>query len=622
MPRTPSKSPPNSFILKPPSQFGSINEADRLFQHALAMLNQGRMVEARQNLQKVVNLNAKHFDAFHIMGIIAAQDKEFEVAKSLFENAIKLNPNKAAFYCNLGNVLKELNSFEKAIEYYNMAIKLKKDYAMAYLNQSLAYFELKNFYAALNSCKQAINIKEDYAEAYYNQGNILDELKLFDEALKSYEKAIELNQVYAEGYLGRGNVFKELKKFDEALKSYDKAIEIKNDYAKAYFNRGNLLNEIKRFDEALKNYDKAIEINQLYAEAYSNKAVLLNDMKRFDEAIKNYDKAIELLPYEASNYYNKSLLLLSLKEFEFGWQLYDWRWRNENLGFPSLISDKPKLIDLHTSKDKKLLIWGEQGIGDQVMYAGMLDELLNLAPASVVISDKRLITLFQRSFPHGNFIQNSINIKQLDYDEHLPIADLGKYFRSSTADFDNVRKNYLIPDNQMAKKIRSELIGNNKFLCGVAWNSKTFKIGVEKSIRLEDFLPILEINQIAFVSLQYGNIQEQLIDFNRINNLNILECKDVDNFNDIDGHAALIEACDFVVTISNTSAHISGAVGKETYLICPSGKGFLWYWSNQMSGKSLWYPSVTIFEQCIPGRWIDAIEQVKKIIEKKLVDLE
>jgi hypothetical protein len=137
-----------------------------------------------------------------------------------------------------------------------------------------------------------------------------------------------------------------------------------------------------------------------------------------------------------------------------------------------------------------------------------------------------------------------------------------------------------------------------------------------------DLLIIFAIKEIQFVSLQYGDVRKQLAEFNSRNNLNIKECLSVDNFYDIDGHAALIEACDFVITISNTSAHISGAIGKETYLMLSSGKGALWYWSNQLGQKSLWYPSIYIYEQSLPGQWVDVVKRIKLDIEKKINEIE
>jgi hypothetical protein len=279
-------------------------------------------------------------------------------------------------------------------------------------------------------------------------------------------------------------------------------------------------------------------------------------------------------------------------------------------------------MDSIFEKNKKLLVWAEQGIGDQVLYSGMLDQLLTIAPLSQIMLDKRLLPLFQRSFSQGKYIPITTSVQNIEYDEHLPIGDLGKFFRIKLDDFDITRQHYLSADLSQAIEIRASLITNKKFLCGVTWNSKTEKIGADKSIKLEDLLPIIHLDDVAFVSLQYGDVHEQLNNFNEKYHLNIQECLTVDNFHDLDGHAALIEACDFVVTISNTSAHIAGAIGKETYLMCPSGKGLLWYWSNQSNGKSLWYPSIHIYQQNEPGQWFDVVQKIKQMIQKKINEIE
>jgi tetratricopeptide (TPR) repeat protein len=719
-----NKPHPKNLIFNTSANMSLKNDIERLFQHGLGLLNQGRMDQAREVFNKVIKLNPNNADAHHISGIISAQLRDFKLADTQFEEAIKLNSNNPAFYCNRGNVLKELKQYENAINSYDQAIKLKSNYSLAYLNKSIVFFEFEQYEKALSSCKEAINteanyaeafnqqalilqklkhfdealksigkaiqIKNNYSEAYFNRGNIyaeleqfevalenyekainikpdyfeahlkrgmvLDALKAFNEALicyekaiklkdddsevyfnqansftklkrfkdaiVSYDKAISLNKNYAEAYSNRGTVLKELNYFTEALLSYDKAIELNEDYAEAHSNRGIVLNELKRFDEALMSYDRAIELKPNYAEAYSNRGILLQELRRFSEALESYDKAIDNAPLFSTYYYNKSILLLMLQDFEGGWKLYDRRWENSSLGLNRLDSTKPKHDDLHIYTDKKILVWAEQGLGDQILYAGMLDQLLDRAPLSQILLDKRLIPILRRSFPNGNFLDKDKIIDQIEHDAHLPIADLGKHFRRSTLDFDTSRNHYLKADRLEANSIRESLIGKNKFLCGINWSSKTENIGAEKSIHLLDLLPILSIQNITFVSLQYGNVQQQLIEFNKNNNTQIQQCSFVDNFYDIEGHSALIEACDFTVTISNTSTHISGAIGKKTYLMCPTGKGLLWYWANQTMGKSLWYPSINIYEQTIPGQWSDVVDKVKKAVEKNIYGIE
>ena len=463
----------------------------------------------------------------------------------------------------------------------------------------------------------SLNLLPDRLNTLTNLSAVLIKLDKLEKANKIISNAISLYPTNETLYLNQGLIYGQNKNWQMALSSYNKAIELKPDYAEAYSNRGNVLNELKRFEEALLSFDKAIELKSDYAEAYYNSGIVFHELNRFDEELASYDKAISYKNDYAEAYYNKSLLLLAIRDFENGWLLYDWRWENKSLGFPKLSTTKPKLVNLEPNYVKKILIWAEQGIGDQVLYSSMLDKLLSIAPSSQIMIDKRLLPLLQRSFKKGKFLDSTTVIKNIEFDEHSPIGDLGKFFRTSSTDFDFSRKNYLLADSLRAKEIRADLIKNKKFLCGITWNSETEKIGAEKSIELEDLLPLINIDHIAFVSLQYGDVKEQIINFNKKNNLFLQECLTVDNFYDLDGHAALIEACDFVITISNTTAHMAGAIGKETYLMCPYGKGLLWYWSNQKNGSSLWYPSIKIYKQNAPSQWLDVIQRIKLVIEKR-----
>ena len=155
----PTPQPPQiNFLSKLPANMGIVSQADRLFQQAMILLNQGRLGQSREILENVVKLNPNQFDAFNLLGIIAAQLKELELAEELFDKAIKLNPNKSTFYCNRGNVLKELKLYDKALIQYDKAIVLNKDYALAYLNRSIALSELNQYEEALKSSAAAIRI--------------------------------------------------------------------------------------------------------------------------------------------------------------------------------------------------------------------------------------------------------------------------------------------------------------------------------------------------------------------------------------------------------------------------------------------------------------------------------
>ena len=119
------------------------------------------------------------------------------------------------------------------------------------------------------------------------------------------------------------------------------------------------------------------------------------------------------------------------------------------------------------------------------------------------------------------------------------------------------------------------------------------------------------------IDLQYGDTREEREALKKRNGININKVNDIDNFSNIDGLASLIDACDFIVTISNVTAHIAGALGKKVFLMVPYSKGRCWYWHDGLK-QSLWYPSIQIFSQTEAGDWSLPINQIKEKILKEI----
>jgi protein O-GlcNAc transferase len=293
------------------------------FNQALALHQRGRLVDAERIYSEVLRQQPDHFDALHLLGVIATQTRRTERGIELITKAIGLNAGVGAAHNNLGNALQDLKRSEEALTSYAKAIALKPDYAEAYNNRGVALQDLKRSEEALASHDKAIALKPDYAEAYNNRGNALGDLKRSEEALANYDKAIALKPDYAEAYSNRGNALRELKRFEEALASYDKAIALKPDYAEAYNNRGNALQELKRAEEALASYDKAIALKPDYAEAYFNRGNALQDLKRPEEALASCDKAIALKPDYAEAHNNRGNALQDLNRSEEAPASYD-----------------------------------------------------------------------------------------------------------------------------------------------------------------------------------------------------------------------------------------------------------------------------------------------------------
>ncbi len=285
---------PDTGDTRPLAQDPDVVALQGKFAQGLALHRQGKLADAEGIYGEVLRKQPNHFDALHLLGVIAFQTRRTERAVELIRKAIGLNAKVAAAHNNLGVALMDLKRHADALASYDKAIALKPDSAEAYYNRGNALVDLKRPADALVSCDRAIALKPDFAEAYNNRGNALTDLKRPADALASCDKAIALKPDYAEAYYNRGIVLSELKRHEDALASYDKAIALKPDFADAYNNRGNALRDLKRPADALASYDKAFTLKPDYGEACKNRGIALTYLKRHADALASYDKAIAL----------------------------------------------------------------------------------------------------------------------------------------------------------------------------------------------------------------------------------------------------------------------------------------------------------------------------------------
>ena len=445
-------------------------------------------------------------------------------------------------------------------------------------------------------------------EAHYNRGNALKKLSRFDAALASYDRAVALRPDFAEAHSNRGTALKELKRFDEALASYDHAIALNPNYIEAISNRGSTLRELKRFDESLACLDYAIELDPGFAEAHYNRGLALKEFKRFDEALASYDRAIALKPDLADAYFSKSALLLSTGDFRNGWPLYEWRWKTENYISKPLVTSRPRWTG---AGQKRVLALAEQGIGDELMFSSLLPELLKVCSKVIARFDARLIPLLARSMSKQIvFIPTGETVNENDYDEHISMGSLCQNFRPDEASFAAARDGYIADEKGRTDSIRKALRANvapHKKLCGISWRSKNEKTGSDRSLELKTFVDMLSSDKFEFVSLQYGDTTEEIERVKAELGVTVLSYKDVDNFKDIDGLASLIQACDVVVSVDNTTVHLAGALGKDTRVLLPFVAD--WRWLEDRD-DSPWYASVKLYWQGRDRDWAGVFEKV------------
>ena len=338
-------------------------------------------------------------------------------------------------------------------------------------------------------------------------------------------------------------------------------------------------------------------------------------MHRYEEALSSYAQALTINPNYDEIIHNLSILKLEKKCFSEAWRLYESRIRTAKFKINE-ISHLEKPLFVAREKCKNLLLIREQGIGDQILYASLIDEFEKWNIKLSALINHKLFDLFKRSFIHINFITLDSQIDNTTYDHYLPFGNLGNFFRDSIGSFEAQPKKFLYADEMLTNKLRIQLNEDGKYICGIAWKSKNEDFGQDKSIVLESLLPILKLPHITFVNLQYGDTKEEIEALNKTYGIYINTIDEIDNFNDIDKLASLIDACDFVVTTSNVTVHLAGGLGKETYLMTPFAQGRIWYW-HEGDTKSIWYPSVNIHSQPSPDNWTNPIDDIAHILEKK-----
>jgi tetratricopeptide (TPR) repeat protein len=599
--------------------------------------------EALHFYQQVLKIDVKQFDALQLSATIHAQIGNHSEALMLFNDALKINQKNANVFNNRGNVLKELKRFDEAIDSFTEAIRLKPDLAEAFNNRGNALTCMKRFEDSIANYAEAIRIKPDYFNAYKNLGDTLQELKRFEDSIASYAEAIRINPEYADAFINLGNLLKgqnllddalycyaeairikpnhaqafnnqghtlkELKRFHDALYSYEEAIRINPDYADAFNNRGNTLQELKRFDDAFASFTEAIRINPKNADFFINRGSTLLLLNRFDDALASYTEAIRIEPNNADAFYNRGLLSLLNCEFVDGFNDCLHRWNSKDFPSYPIKSSLPRCTP--ETFGEHVLLWAEQGLGDEVLYAGLLSEALNRDVSITLSADKRLLPILQRSFPEVRLIDNLVlRDSSVDegYDFQAPVGDLGYLLKVDTALIKSTRSPYLKSDPQMRMRYRSALSSLGEGLaCGIAWKSANKQFGADKSVNLNSFRSLLTTPGFSFVNLQYGDVGAEIQSAKEELGVTIHQIEGLDVFNDIDGLLALIDACDVVVTTSNVTAHLAGSAGKRAAVLVPYGKGKIWYWHKDHE-YSLWYPNLRLFYQDDPLDWTKPID--------------
>jgi tetratricopeptide (TPR) repeat protein len=582
------------------SKIGGSSKIQRLLKESSLLCHSGNITEAKKIYQDLLELIPNHPEVLGNLGTIELQEGNTDIGVSFLNQALKTNPTEIKFIINLGNGLMELKKFDEALSYYQAAEKLNPNFLSTIYNKARALKYLGRIDEAIISLKKCLSIDSNNYLVLCDLAFLKNAQENFQEALELYTKAISINPKNFLTFYNRGIAFESIGQFDEALKDYNQVIKENPFFEPALFNKCGIFTKQKKMEEALNLINYLLKMDQGNTTYYIEKAFIYEQIKNFDLAINSYNQALLINPNSEEAMTKKGFCLLRNDQFQEGWSLSENRW-----GCPEkLQTSKPELLNFNVV-NKKILIWAEQGIGDQIIFSGLFQEIFSTKNFFYVSLDPRLINLYGRSFSWAknvNFISQFDILDENLYDYQLPITSVGKFFRNSIYDFESHPKAYLKSDKTQVEVLKKKFNKYSQKICGISWFSKNSLFGREKSLSLDQLLPILRHQNTIFVNLQYGDVSGEIEKIADHFKIEIISFSDIDNFNDLDGLASLIDMCDYIVTTSNVTAHIAGALNKITFLMLPFSRGKLWYWGNS-SDRSLWYPSIEIFRASDLSDW-------------------
>jgi tetratricopeptide (TPR) repeat protein len=574
------------------------------YNRAVALDQTGQPAEALAGYDRVVAMQPAHAESWFNRGNVLSRLLRYDEAVASYDRMLALAPNTPDAHNNRGSALATLGRHPEALASFEQTLRLRPDYPLALNNQATSLKALGRLAEALAICDRVIAAHPDTTPVRVTRGSVYQALGRNAEALADYDIALKASPNDVELINHRIKILVELNRAAEALTEAERAIVLNPGEAGSYVNRGNALQSLGREEQALADYAKAITLRPTDAMAHYNFGTALQALERHEDAIPHFARAATLAPDYAEAKWNGSASYLALGRFAEGWQLYEHRWARQIRGTAPRDYTQPRWDGGRVPGT--LLVWGEQGPGEHLLHASLLPALRSYADKIVLEVDPRLQRLFARSFPDFEVIPYASALYSGPIDAHEPIASLAKHLLTSWDSFPGHQRGYLEPDAALTRRLREQLNADGRQVIGLTWISRNSKIGKFKSALLKDFEPLLRLPGYRFVDLQYGDTAAEREAVERELGVKIEHLDEIDNMNDLDGLAALISACDAVLTVSSTTAHLAGAVGVPTWVMVPFGRGHLWYWFDQRP-DSPWYPRVKVRRQAKGQSWAELI---------------
>jgi tetratricopeptide (TPR) repeat protein len=445
------------------------------------------------------------------------------------------------------------------------------------------------------------------------------------------EESVALDPFNAEAWYNLGVFEGERGRLAEALRAYWRAAALDPTHLSALGNGCELLRRFDRFEESLVWADRQLAQDPKAGwSAHLNRAVSLFHLRRFEEAEAAFLAARAIEPDRPIIHWEMFPMYLHQARFAEAWAAFEQRFACGHLNGVHCYPFEQPLWRGEPLKGRHILIHNEQGLGDQLMFAVALQEVVDQAKAVTLVTSPELTALFRASFPtirvyparNGRFAGDHPapdwlpELGKVDY--QIPIGGLMHRLRTTAASFADP-KPYLRPSDdaraRWAKRVAETAPAERGLRVGVCWASNpalfrhdSSRRAVRKSMALETMAPLADIPGVQLISVLNWTIdpmpaafEGRLIDFSK-------------QLKSLDDTAALIENLDLVIPVDTSVAHLAGALGKPTWLLLHDFADCRWGLTEE---TSYWYPDVRLWRQREAGDWAGVIAEMAQALRAK-----
>lgn len=365
-----------------------------------------------------------------------------------------------------------------------------------------------------------------------------------------------------------------------------------------WHNIGKCYHERQRDREADEYFRKAIKVKPNFSHSLEGLALSSLNRGEFQEAIEYANRALAENHDALEARTNRAMGYLALKRWREGWRDYNANLGKEKNRKEMVYGDEPRWDG---SKGKDVVVYGEQGIGDELSFASVLPDLIRDSKSVTVECDGRIANALQRSFPTAlvkgtRYKTDEVKrnwAREMKFDGRVALGQLPEFYRNKDSDFHG--KPYLVPRPDMALQWKTLLDSlGTKPKIGIAWTGGIPKTGqARRTVTLDTFAPLFKGFDADWVSLQYKDL-DGIPEAEAKYGVKIHDWDWGVRVWDYDQTIALISQLDLVISVCTTVVHAAGGLGKETWCLVPEVP--MWRYLD----KGEWFPwagSVTLYRQ-------------------------